>query len=129
MHANNLLATGIGGALGAMTRIIVTHYIPGTIFIQFPIKILAVNILGCFALGLITELMTLFYEPSVFIRSLIIPGFLGGFTTFSAFSLEYALLVKKNLLGLAVVYATLSLLLTISAFFLGMKIIRIIYHL
>ena len=127
MNTSNLLAVGIGGACGTIFRVLIAHILPTSI-LQLPLKILIINILGCFTLGMLTEFMACYWSPSALIRSFLIPGFLGGFTTFSAFSLEYALLVKRNFFSWAMLYAMLSFCLTIIAFFIGMKIIKICYN-
>jgi CrcB protein len=123
----NLLAVGLGGALGAVARVLLSQILPAVLFVQLPFKILAINVLGCFVLGLLTELTGVFWYPSPLIKSFLITGFLGGFTTFSAFSLEYALLIKRNLVIWALSYAILSCCLAFLAFFLGMKIVKLIY--
>ncbi len=128
MHANNLFAVGLGGATGAITRVLMSQILPAFLFIHLPLKILIINILGCLVLGIVTELMAFCWVPSLLVKSFLIPGFLGGFTTFSAFSLEYALLIKRNLLNWALLYAILSFCLSILAFFLGMRIVKMICH-
>lgn len=114
---------GCGGALGAISRVTIARVLPEFI-LGFPIYILLVNIIGCFIMGLVTEIGALYISISENMRLFLISGFLGGFTTFSAFSLEFVLLCQKNQFFMAFIYASLSFLLSIAAFFIGMVIIR-----
>lgn len=116
---------GLGGAGGAITRVFVSKLLPMTVF-GVPIPIMTINILGCFIIGVLTELMALSWNVSENIRYLLVPGFLGGFTTFSSFALEFGLLVEKNQNTQALLYATCSVFLSLLMFFLGLKLIRII---
>lgn len=118
------LFIGLGGAIGAILRVALTSILPSTI-LNIPIKILCVNILGCFVLGLLTELMALHWNASLNMRHLLIQGLLAGFTTFSTFSLEFGLLYEKGFHISAILYAVLSVVLSIGFFFGGLKIIKI----
>lgn len=121
-----------GGALGAMLRVylssLITNIGYGYVYAnQLPLSILIVNILGCFLMGICTELMGVYIPADYNIRLFLISGLLGGFTTFSAFSLEFGLLCQKNLYLLACYYALSSFLFSIIAFFIGIKIIKLIF--
>ena len=122
----------VGGALGSVLRVyigsILTNNSYGYIFFnQFPLPIVIVNILGCFLMGVCTELMGVYIPTSYNIRLFLISGLLGGFTTFSAFSLEFGLLWQKNLYLIAVSYALVSFICSIIAFFIGLKVIKLIF--
>ena len=116
---------GIGGALGAMSRVFISGLLPSSVG-QVPLKILLINVMGCLALGLLTETMALYGNLSINLRHLLVQGFLGGFTTFSAFALEFGLLYEKGMSLTALLYAILSVVLSIAFFFLGLKCIRLI---
>ena len=122
----NYLLVGLGAALGAMSRLAMTHVIPAALY-AIPIQILLINTLGCFLIGALTSLLEFIYASSS-IRLLIFTGFLGGFTTFSSFALEFGLLTEKNAIGNAIIYVTLSVGLGLSAFFIGLKLIRFLFH-
>src|SRR5579872_3242514 len=79
---------GLGGALGAIARILVARAAPSFLF-GVPLAIFCVNVIGCFALGVLTEIFALYWNASLNARHFLIQGFLGGFTTFSAFSMEF----------------------------------------
>ena len=82
----NLLLIGLGGFIGAILRYSVSGFIQGwSKGNSFPIGTLAVNILGCFVIGLLSQLAESHGLFSPETRSLLFIGFLGAFTTFSAF--------------------------------------------
>jgi len=115
---------GLGGASGAIARVALSRILPSFV-LTIPFKILFINVIGCFAMGLLVEALALYWSASIDTRHFLVQGFLGGFTTFSAFSLEFGLLFEKGLHGSAIVYALLSMVLSIVFFFAGMKMIRI----
>ena len=86
-----LLLVGIGGGLGAMSRFALTQA-TASISKQIPLGILFYNIIGSLVIGMVAAFLLetkLFNEEiSTYVRSLFITGFLGGFTTFSSFSLD-----------------------------------------
>lgn len=118
------VATGIGGAIGAIARVALSRVLPIT-FMEIPLPILFINIIGCLIMGLLTEFMALYWSVSESVRYLLISGFLGGFTTFSSFALEFGLLFEKNLQLSAMIYATFSVVLSLIFFFIGVKFVRI----
>lgn len=118
----------VGGALGSVCRVyfgsLIPNYVGGT---DFPLPILMVNIIGCFVMGLVSELFGLYVPADFSLRLFLVSGFLGGFTTFSAFSLEFMLLWQKHMYQLAITYCILSFLLSIMAFGLGILITNILF--
>ena len=112
---------GLGAALGATLRVAIGELIALSTN-GFATPILFVNVLGCFIMGIATALLTTLPEN---IRFFLIPGFLGGFTTFSSFALEFGLLYEKNLYITAILYAGLSIFLSLICFFAGLKIMRL----
>jgi CrcB protein len=115
---------GLGGAVGALSRVLLSKIMPVFILSSIPFPILFVNVFGCFLMGLVSELLSP-YEPNLLIRSFLIPGFWGGFTTFSAFTFEFGNLIEKNLYYSALCYAMLSVFASVICFFLGIKLIKI----
>jgi len=90
----------------------------------FPTGTLIVNILGSFLMGLCAGYFA--FRPGVdqHLRLFLTTGILGGFTTFSAFSLDTALLVERHAYGLAAGYALGSVIASVSALFLGLALFR-----
>lgn len=119
------LLVGLGGAVGAIARVALSRVLP-SFFLGIPLKIICINALGCFAMGLLTAVLATYWEASTNMRHFLVQGLLGGFTTFSAFSLEFGLLYEKGFYGTAFAYALLSVVLSLSFFFLGLKIMKII---
>ncbi|MFY1928129.1 CrcB family protein [Achromobacter xylosoxidans] len=93
-------------------------------WIAFPYATLATNVIGCFVMGLITELLALKFSVSQPTRLFLTTGIVGGFTTFSTFALETALHVEQGRTGLALLYAGLSLGLGLAALFGAMALVR-----
>lgn len=112
-----------GGALGAVARVALGKYLPAAIH-GIPFHILFVNVLGCGLMGMLTEWIVRFDNVSANMRGLLISGFLGGLTTFSAFAFECSLLARRHEFGLACLYAILSFGLSVGGFFAGVKLIQ-----
>jgi CrcB protein len=91
---------------------------------EFPWHTLIVNVLGCFVMGVLTGLMALKLNLSQEMRVFLTTGILGGFTTFSAFSLDFALLVERKAPLAAGMYVAVSVLFSLVAVFAGLQLIR-----
>lgn len=118
------LAVGLGGALGAMGRYFASSLMMRFIAIGFPLGTLAVNVAGSFAMGVIIEILALYGHLSQEWRGFLTIGILGGFTTFSAFSLEVALMLERNDFWQAALYVSASVLLCVGGLFLGLASVR-----
>ena len=114
----------LGGAIGSAARYGVNVWSGRVLGAAFPWATLAVNIIGCFAMGLLIELLALKFNVSTETRAFLTTGILGGFTTFSAFSLDFALLVERKTYLLAGAYAAGSVLLSLAAVFAGLYLVR-----
>lgn len=110
----DLLYVGIGGFFGAVCRYLVSVWARGWVE-NFPLGTLTVNVLGSFALGLCAAFMT--KEP---MRLAAAVGFLGSFTTFSAFSYESMLLWESGRWGAFLLNAALNVGLCLGAAGVGM---------
>ncbi|MAG30232.1 MAG: hypothetical protein CL908_04970 [Deltaproteobacteria bacterium] len=114
------LAVFVAGGLGAVCRVAMTGWLPMR---GFPWGTLAVNLLGCLVIGALFEVFEDHHiEPQV--RIAVVGGFLGGFTTFSAFGLECWGLATDGHWGLAAGYAVASLLLGVLGVALGVGAAR-----
>ena len=121
-----LLFVALGGALGASCRygigVAADQFGSG----QFPWGTFTVNVLGSFVLGILVSLMTFSWSPSAEMRAFLVVGVLGGFTTFSAYSLEVVLLMERDRLQLAAVFMLGSVALSVAGLFAGMRLTRMI---
>ncbi|MBB5745870.1 fluoride efflux transporter CrcB [Brevundimonas variabilis] len=120
------LLVALGGALGSMARygvgIAATRALPGT---TLPWGTLAVNIIGGLLMGLLTGWLALRGGGGQdSLRLFAAVGLLGGFTTFSAFSLETVLMLERRQFGLAGLYVGLSVAAAVAALFAGLLIAR-----
>lgn len=119
---STVLQVALGGALGASGR-----YLTGLAAIRlmgtgFPWGTLAVNVIGSFVMGVIV--VTLGHLSANRFAPFLMTGLLGGFTTFSAFSLDALTLWERGEQGLAVAYATASVLLSLAAIVAGLALAR-----
>lgn len=118
----NFLLIGLGGALGTMLRF-------GTSLLigikSYPLATLLVNVVGSFIIGLVMAYSLKSDAFALNWRLFLATGLCGGFTTFSAFSLENLLLLQNGKLGLFALYAGGSLFLGIAAVWAGFKIMAI----
>lgn len=115
------LGGGIGAALRHGINIAAFRLVGG----GFPFGTLFINIAGSFIMGLIAEYFALKAGLPQNWRLFLTTGILGGFTTFSAFSLEAALLYERGELIGAAVYVVASVALAIAALFAGLAIVRL----
>jgi len=121
-----ILSVGIGGGLGALIRYFVAGWVQPQ-GVAFNWGIFVVNITGGLVMGLIVEASALRLNLSPELRAFLTTGILGGYTTFSTFSLDSALLLQKGEYGLAALYMIGSVVLSIAALFAGLWIVRAIY--
>ena len=121
---NMIIPIAIGGALGAVSRYALSSQITHWTGTGFPWSILIVNVLGCFAMGVIAELAALTWNMSPELRAFLTTGILGGFTTFSAFALDAAVLTERGDLAGAAFYVSSSVVGSIAALFAGLAIVR-----
>lgn len=119
-----LILVAGGGALGAVARYLVFVGAGHLLGAGFPYGTLIVNISGSFAIGALTEIMALVWSASLESRLLLVVGFLGAFTTFSTFSLDFVVLYERGRLLLCAVYVVASVALSIGALFAGMWVFR-----
>ena len=90
----------------------------------FPCGTLIVNVTGSLIIGLLAGWFATRADPGQAWRLFLTTGILGGFTTFSAFSLDVALLYERGTLGLAAIYVLASVVMSIAAVFVGLFIMR-----
>ncbi|MGD8416562.1 MAG: fluoride efflux transporter CrcB [Pseudomonadales bacterium] len=120
MILESALWVALGGASGAVGRFLISTalFVPG----QFPWPTLAINIAGSLGIGLLWGLYGQHGWFESWGRYLLVVGFLGGFTTFSAFSLETVGLIDGGRVAEAVAYVAASLLSCVLAAWLGQRL-------
>jgi CrcB protein len=114
------IGAGIGGALRHGVNVVAARWFG----FGFPYGTLIVNVVGSFAMGLFAGYFA--FRPGVpqHLRLFLTTGILGGFTTFSTFSLDTALLIERHSFGLAAGYVVGSVAAALSALFFGLALFR-----
>jgi len=119
----HVLLVGLGGCIGSIARYklggLILHHWANQ---RLPVSTLAVNVLGCLVAGVLSGLIERHGMFSAEARMFLFTGLLGGFTTFSAFGLESVLLLRRGEIVVAGCYIALSLLLGLSALWLGLAL-------
>jgi len=119
----------VGAGIGGVLRHVANRAVPLAISLQFPLSTLLVNIVGCFAMGVLTGWFAFRGEAaSQHLRLLLTTGVLGGFTTFSAFSLDTALLWERGAYGPASFYVLSSVGCSLIGVFGGLALMRTLLH-
>lgn len=124
MH--HLFLVMLGGAVGAGARHLVGRAALALWGPGFPVGTLAVNVIGGFAMGLLAGWLATRASGNEALRYLLGVGVLGGFTTFSAFSLETVLMIERGELTTALFYILASVALSIGALFAGLQVSRMV---
>jgi fluoride exporter len=121
---NGFLWVFLGGGLGAAARHGVGSLSASLLGSRYPWGTFFINVLGSLLIGILAEWFALQSQASAHLRLFLITGILGGFTTFSAFSLEIGLLHERGATAAAILYAVLSVLCGVAAMFGGMYLVR-----
>jgi CrcB protein len=114
----------VGGGLGATLRHLINLTCTRCLGTGFPWGTFLINISGSTVMGLIAGYLAFKGEASQPWRLFLMTGILGGYTTFSAYSLDAALLYERGELGLAALYVTGSVVLSIAGLFAGLAVVR-----
>lgn len=121
-----VISIALGGAIGALGRFFLSSQITHLMGPGFPWGMLIVNVMGCFAMGVIAELGALTWNLSPEMRAFLTTGILGGFTTFSAFALDTAVLTQRGDMTNALLYVGGSVGGSVAALFLGLYVVRLL---
>lgn len=113
-----------GGAIGSGARHLVNVGMGRWLGSGFPWWTFFVNVTGCFLMGVLIEALALKFNASNDLRTLLATGVLGGYTTFSAFSLDFSVLMSRGEHVAAIAYLTGSVVLSIAALYAGLWLIR-----
>lgn len=118
-----LLQVALGGAIGAVARFLVVTGAARAFGTGFPLGTLAVNVVGSLAMGLLAAVL-LGPKGASPAAPFVITGLLGGFTTFSAFSLDALRLLEDGRIGSAALYVVLSVVLSLGGCAVGLMMMR-----
>lgn len=125
---NAIILVALGGALGAAARYITMEGIGKLLGFGFPYGTLTVNVIGSFLMGILIAFLarhTLYNaEISQEIRLFLAVGLLGGYTTFSAFSLDVVTLIERGEMGSAFTYVIASVVFSVGGLFAGLFLMR-----
>ncbi len=113
-----------GGALGAGGRFLVYECVVRWLNLPVFWGTLTVNIVGSFVMGVLTAYIVIHLPAAMGVRIFLATGFLGGFTTFSAFSLDAIMLFERGAHGAAIGYGVASVVLSIGACLVGLLLGR-----
>lgn len=121
----SFLLVGAGGAIGAMARFGFASFVGRLWPMGFPLATLLINMIGSVAMGILIGLMARFLPPwQGDARLFVAVGILGGFTTFSTFSLDTVALIERGELLQAGAYVLLSVVLCLIGLYLGLLVTR-----
>ena len=120
----SILLVGLGGAAGSILRFLCQRWANSITNLSFPLGTFLVNITGCFLIGVFFSYGAKHANFSYNIQLLLMTGLCGGFTTFSAFTLEGMGLLKQDKTGLFLIYIGGSVLLGLLATWIGIRIAK-----
>ena len=120
----NVLLVGLGGGIGSMARYLCQRGTYAIYPYHFPWGTFAVNIIGCLLIGIFWGISFRSFESNENWKLFLMAGLCGGFTTFSAFTLEGIGLIREQRLVLFFSYVAASVLLGLLATYIGMRITR-----
>ena|ERR1035437_6785911 len=119
-----ILAIGLGSFIGGISRYLLSQFVQSKFLSAFPFGTLAVNVIGCFLIGLVYSLSergNVTMEWRLFLAT----GILGGFTTFSAFSNETMAMLRDTQYWHASLYVISSVVVGLIATFLGIVTVKL----
>mgnify|MGYP002777377136 CR=1 FL=1 len=123
---NTILAIAAGGAIGSVLRYITSSKIMQVLGSGFPYGTFSVNLIGSFLMGILIGLLAKYFAGNQTIHAFLTVGLLGGFTTFSAFSLDTLVLLQRGDFLIAAAYILSSVILSVAGLWFGLSIMRII---
>ena len=122
---NMILLVALGGAVGSIARYLMASRIQTATGWNFPLGTVLVNILGCFLIGILYVLLVARPDPKHELRALLMTGVMGGFTTFSSFTLETVTMAMNGNSGGAALNVVISVAACLVGTVLGISLARI----
>lgn len=122
------IAILMGGGIGSLCRFALSFWVQErTQAVYFPWGILTVNVLGCLAIGLLYGPFVTRFNLGPTVRAGVFIGLLGGFTTFSSFSLDTIQLLNSGAYGVATLYVLSSVVMSLAATAFGLMLYKFIF--
>jgi CrcB protein len=121
---NTIIAVAIGGAAGSVARYLTQVWCGKLFGTDFPWGTFAVNVLGSLVMGILIELFALRWSVDPVMRAFLTVGILGGYTTFSSFSLDVLTLIQRGDVLTAGTYILTSVIVSLAAIFGGLYLVR-----
>ena len=121
---SNLSLVALFGAIGSLSRYLLIEATPKIAYLNFPLGTIIVNLIGSFLIGIVVSL----FDKQLLsneVRTFIVFGFLGGFTTFSAFTYEVFNFLKTGNYFNLFIYLFFSIIVSLILFYIGYKSVKI----
>jgi|SRR3979490_376299 CrcB protein len=122
---NTILLVAAGGAVGSVARYLMASGIQQATGMHFPLGTVMVNVIGCFLIGILYVVLVARPDPRNDLRALLMVGVMGGFTTFSSFSLETVTLAMSGNYVSATLNVVVSVVACLVGTMLGISLARI----
>ena len=119
-----LLSIFLGGGVGALLRFLISEQTDRLFSSSFPFGTIVVNVLGAFLMGLVVSYFADKVNISQNIKMFLTIGFLGGFTTFSTFNLDFYQLFSNGEILASLLYLFVTFTFTVIAFYLGLSLFK-----
>ena len=119
-----LFLIALGGGMGSVLRYLTSMFIQKYYASVFPLATLVTNVIGCLFIGIIMGILEKNQLTNVAIKWLLVTGFCGGYTTFSAFGYENVSLLQSQNSDLAFLYISASMILGLFSVWLGLTIVK-----
>lgn len=123
---NSIVAVAAGGAIGATARYLFNLQMLRAMGPNFPWGTFGVNLIGSLIMGLLVGAFALKFNASQEVRNFLMTGILGGFTTFSTFSLDAAVMIERHDYALAGLYMVGSMAGAVLCLFIGLWVARLV---
>ena len=120
----NILLVGLGGGIGSIARYLLQKWFTVNYMQAFPWGTFIINFVGCFLIGIFWKLSFKSFDNGESWKLFLMTGLCGGFTTFSAFTLESIGLIKEQKLALFLSYVAASIVIGLLATYLGIRMTK-----